>query len=117
LCPVENVVSSESVDVPGYETPITKKTSMGDLYVSKFTDNRMTAPPERYYREDHRLPKKIKGLYVCDPAPDGKHGDTFDSGKLASRAVNGSDTGMQSTAGIRIGMNPARLKFKPRARL
>jgi hypothetical protein len=33
------------------------------------------------------MPKKIKGLYVCEPAADGKHGDTFDSGKLASYAL------------------------------
>jgi hypothetical protein len=33
------------------------------------------------------MPKKLRGLYVCDPAADGKHGDTFDSGKLANWAL------------------------------
>lgn len=92
LAPIELVVMSETVELPGYDTPVSKKTYLGDLYVAKFADNRMTSPPERYYREDHRLPKKIKGLYVCDPAPDGKHGDTFDSGKLASKAVSSAGT-------------------------
>lgn len=87
LVPVESVVMSESVNLPAYDTPISKKTYLGDLYVARLNDNRLTLPPERYVREDHRMPKKIKGLYVCEPAADGKHGDTFDSGKLASWAL------------------------------
>ena len=90
LVPVETIIMSETRDLPMYDTPVSKKTYYGDLYVSKFNDNRISAPPERYYREDHRLPKKIKGLYVCDPAPDGKHGDTFDSGKIASAMLKSS---------------------------
>lgn len=92
LVPVESVVMSESVELPAYDTPISKKTYLGDLYVAKLNDNRLTLPPERYVREDHRLPKKIKGLYVCEPTPDGKHGDTFDSGKLASWALGKAGT-------------------------
>lgn len=87
LVPVESVVMSESVELPAYDTAISKKTYLGDLYVAKLNDNRLTLPPERYVREDHRLPKKIKGLYVCEPTAEGKHGDTFDSGKLASWAL------------------------------
>jgi hypothetical protein len=90
LAPVENIVMSETVELPGYDTPVTKKTYFSDLYVAKFNDNRVSAPPERYYREDHRLPKKIKGLYVCEPQADGKHGDTFDSGKIASHMLKSS---------------------------
>ena len=90
LCPVESVVMSETIELPGYDTPVTKKTYYGDLYVAKFNDNRIAAPPERYYREDHRLPKKLKGLYVCEPQSDGKHGDTFDSGKIASAMLKSS---------------------------
>nr|MDE1907217.1 hypothetical protein [Rhodospirillales bacterium] len=90
LAPVGNIVMSETVELPGYDTPVTKKTYYSDLYVAKFNDNRISAPPERYYREDHRLPKKIKGLYVCEPQADGKHGDTFDSGKIASAMLKSS---------------------------
>ena len=90
LAPVENIIMSETVELPGYDTPVTKKTYFSDLYVAKFNDNRISAPPERYYREDHRLPKKLKGLYVCEPQADGKHGDTFDSGKIASHMLKSS---------------------------
>lgn len=83
LAPVELVVMSETVDLPGYDSSVTKKTWGGDLYVGALNDNRHTFPPERYFRDDHRLPKKIKGLYQTSAAPDGKHGDTFDSGKVA----------------------------------
>ena len=105
LVPVESVVMSETVELPGQDTPVTKKTYYSDLYVSKFADNRIAAPPERYYREDHRLPKKIKGLYVCEPQADGKHGDTFDSGKIASRMLRAADGAItaDTVSKIRIG--------------
>lgn len=85
--PVELVIASETVRVPGNDTPVTKKTWLGDLYVGQLNDNRLWLPPERYVREDHRLTRKVKGQYTCEAAPDGKHGDTFDSGKLASHAL------------------------------
>lgn len=117
LVPVENIVMSETIELPGYDTPVTKKTYFSDQYVSRFNDNRITAPPERYYREDHRLPKKIKGLYVCDPQPDGKHGDTFDSGKIAS-AMQRSSAGAltaEVVKQIRLGSNISRMpRFQPR---
>ena len=93
LCPVESVVMSESITVPGYDTPVSKKTYYSDRYVQRFEDNRVSAPPERYFREDHRLPKKIKGLYVCEPQADGKHGDTVDSGKIASAMLRSIGNG------------------------
>jgi hypothetical protein len=115
LVPVESVVMSESVDLPGYDTPISKKTHTGDLYVASIHDNRHALPPERYIREDHRAPKKIKGLYTCEVGPDGKHGDTFDSGKLALRALTSAAGAITSMVGIRSGANPTkRPQFLPR---
>lgn len=102
LVPVESVIMSETVKLPSYDTPVSKKTYLGDLYVGRLNDNRLTLPPERYIREDHRLPKKIKGLYVCEPAPDGKHGDTFDSGKLSSWALHGNQ-GVSQAVAARMG--------------
>jgi len=114
LVPVENVVMSETEKLPSYDSPVSKKTLLGDRYVAQFADNRMTCPPERYFREDHRLPKKIKGLYVCDPLADGKHGDTFDSGKLASHGLR-SNRGIADTKLLRVGFTSAR-SFFPRFR-
>lgn len=116
MVPVESVVMSESLELPTYDTPVSKKTYFGDLYVSKFNDNRIAVPPERYIREDHRLPKKIKGLYVCDPAPNGQHGDTFDSGKIASRMLRSSAGALTTTDGIVLGNNRTSRgpTFKPR---
>ena len=85
--PVELVVASETVELPGYDSSVTKKTWLGDKYVAGLNDNKFTFPPDRYFREDHRMPKKIRGIYVCEPSSDGKHGDTFDSGKLAYHAL------------------------------
>jgi len=107
LVPVESVVMSETVELPAYDTPITKKTYLGDLYVGRLNDNRLTLPPERYVREDHRLPKKIKGLFVCDPLPDGKHGDTFDSGKLSSWALRSGGLTKVIPAGVGSMANPS----------
>ena len=115
LCPVENIVMSETVELPGYDTPVTKKTYYSDLYVAKFNDNRVSAPPERYYREDHRLPKKIKGLFVCEPQADGKHGDTFDSGKIASAMLKGgAGLTSESVKQIKVGGGSTAARFVPR---
>ncbi len=114
--PVELVVSSETVEMPGYDTPVTKKTWLGDLYVGALNDNRLTLPPERYVREDHRMPKKIRGIYVCEPASNGMHGDTFDSGKLAKHALSSSGGAITDPSTIRMGTNHVgnRPQFQPR---
>jgi hypothetical protein len=85
--PVELVIASETIEIPGKEEPITMKQFLGEQLVGILDDNHLTLPPERYIKEDFRLPKKEKGKFVCDPAPDGKHGDTFDATKLALYAV------------------------------
>ncbi len=117
LCPVESIVMSETLELPSYDTPVTKKTYYGDLYVAKFDDNRLLAPPERYYRIDHRLPKKIKGVYQCEPTPEGMHGDTFDSGKIASQMLRSSSGALtpELLKQIRLGGNKTRMpQFLPR---
>ena len=113
--PVELVVASETVEIQGYDSPITKKTWLGDKYVAALNDNRCVFPPERYFREDHRMPKKIRGVYVCEPSSDGKHGDTFDSGKLAQHALGSTGGALTTTAGIYVGTNAPRVtNFQPR---
>lgn len=91
LIPVEVVISGASVDpLPaGYTETINFKTWLGDLYCAAINDGQTACPSAEYFKSDHRLTVKSAGRYACDPQPDGKHGDTFDSGKLAEYALLG----------------------------
>lgn len=112
--PVELVVASETVELPGYDSPVTKKTLLGDRYVSALNDNRLVLPPERYLREDHRMPKKVRGLYVCEPDSAGRHGDTFDSGKLALHALTSTSGALSAETLGKIRTGPATAATRPR---
>lgn len=85
--PVILVVGSERVDRPGLDKPTNWKEFLGDQYVGVLEDNHLTLPPEAYVRIDHRLVRKDRGLFVCEPDSDGRHGDTFDAAKLAVHAL------------------------------
>lgn len=85
LVPVHLIVGSETEKISGES--ITKKQLLGNRLVAELDDNHLTLPPERYVRDDWRLVKKDRGLFVCDPDVDGKHGDTFDSSKLSLNAL------------------------------
>lgn len=101
LVPVELVVASETVEQPGAE-PITKKALLGNQYVQSLDDNRVTLPPERYLRDDHRLVKRDRGSFITETGPNGEHGDTFDSCKLALHALTSTAGAIDSMAGIRV---------------
>lgn len=88
--PVELVVASETIERPGDPESITMKQLLGGQLVGELDDNHLWLPADRYLREDWRLVKKEKGLFVCEPDVDGKHGDTFDAVKLALHAIIGS---------------------------
>lgn len=90
LCTVRLVIGSESWPIVGEEGPVNYKTKLGGDYMQMFKDGQIDVPPSSYLKEDHRLVKREKGLFVCVPAPDGKHGDTFDSGKLALHSLDGA---------------------------
>lgn len=102
LLPVELVIGSETIELPGREETITMKQYLGSQLVAELDDNHLWLPPERYLREDWRLVKKEKGQFVCDPDVDGKHGDTFDGTKLALRALRSTQGALTTTAGIRL---------------
>jgi hypothetical protein len=89
LIPVEVVINGASVQpLPaGYQEAINYKTFLGDLYCAAVNEGLTEMPSAAYVKDDHRLTVKNGGRYVCDPQPDGKHGDTFDSGKLAEYAL------------------------------
>lgn len=106
IVPVDLVVASETIERPGEPEPITYKQYLGSLLVAELDDNHLWLPPERYVRDDWRLVKKEKGQFVCEPDVDGKHGDTFDSTKLAVHgllATGGAVTGdmIRAMAGAR----------------
>ncbi|MHB8520719.1 MAG: hypothetical protein ACYDH9_08165 [Limisphaerales bacterium] len=108
--PVELVIGSETIEIPGQPEPINMKQFLGGQLVAELDDNHLTLPPERYLREDWRLVKKEKGQFVCEPDVDGKHGDTFDGAKLALRALRSTQGAIESVKGMHV----PRARFMPR---
>jgi hypothetical protein len=90
--PVELVIASETLQSPGHDEPITYKQHLGGGLVAELEDNHLWLPPERYVRDDWRMVKREKGQFVCEPGPDGKHGDTFDGTKLALHSLRAGGT-------------------------
>jgi hypothetical protein len=93
LIPVELIISSKNVDPrpAGYRDDVIYKTFLGDLYSAAVNENRYSLPSNQYVKDDQRMVLKSKGRYECTPDKrDGKHGDTFDSGKLAEYALLGT---------------------------
>ena len=81
---------------PGYaekDGKVNYKTYCGDIYSTAINDNRYALPPDAYVKADHRLTMKDAGRYLCTPDFDGRHGDTFDSGKLAELMLVGGAGG------------------------
>ncbi|HWD20503.1 MAG TPA: hypothetical protein VHB20_14620 [Verrucomicrobiae bacterium] len=115
LVPVELVIASETVEVPGQDDPITRKQLLGGNLVAELDDNHLWLPPERFVREDWRLVKKEKGQFVCEPDAEGRHGDTFDGAKLGLEALTSTKGAIESTAGWAVGSNHRhRAQFTPR---
>lgn len=106
--PVELVVASETVELPGGEK-LTKKQLLGSRLVAEIDDNHMLLAPERYLREDFRRVRKDRGLFVAEIGPGGEHGDTFDSHKLALHALTSSGDGAFDATTIKqVRLEPAR---------
>jgi len=103
LLPTELVVNSTAIHPPACDLPTNMKTYLGDLYSACFNDNHYTAPADDYYKADHRLVIKDQGAYLCQPGPEGMHGDTFDSGKLAHWALTSASGAIVDAGAIRIG--------------
>jgi hypothetical protein len=98
--PVEIFVNSETLEIPGEDTPLTKKQVYGQQLINCFEANWMTMAPERYIKEDFRLVKKDRGMIVCDLGPDGQHGDTFDSHKLSIHSLASPAGAISSMEGV-----------------
>jgi hypothetical protein len=92
--PVILVVASEGVEKASLDKPINFKEFTGQNYVAKLDDNNLTLPPGTYVRIDHRLVLRDRGKFVCEPDDQGRHGDTFDGGKLALHALSAPGGGV-----------------------
>ena len=87
LCPVQLVISSEATSYMGEEMSV--KEYLGNQLINAADDGNLALPEARYIREDWRLVKKNKGRFETEVSTDGKHGDTFDSTKLAMHGLRG----------------------------
>ena len=92
LCTVEPIVGSENV--PFQKDTVNFKTLLGTNYVDALRRGQSHLPSHDYVKEDHRLVRRDAGHFVCYPSSDGKHGDTFDSGKLALYALSSKAGGI-----------------------
>lgn len=115
LVPVEIVVSSENIEIPGQE-PMSKKAYLGNELVDDLDNNKGTLPPEKYLKDDFRRVKRDRGSFSTEMGPNGEHGDTFDGSKLALHALRSNAGAMTSTDGIVVGSRKGYRTptFKPR---
>lgn len=102
--PVDLVVGSEKAPVVGDEPLNVKQWTCG-LLLDLFDRNLLTAPPQAYFKEDVRLVKRAKGQFVCVPDAQGRHGDTFDSSRLAVKGLLGR-TGPMEYERVRVAASP-----------
>lgn len=114
MVPVELVINSENIELPGHPEPMTWKQFLGNALIESLDDNHLTLPAERYIKEDFRLVKRCRGTFDTEVTAEGKHGDTFDAVKLGRHALVSKRGGMLSTEGIRLGHNRNRMgAFRP----
>lgn len=98
---VHLVKGGESMTFRGEKT--TPKIVLGNLYSNAFADGRILLPAGRWLGEDHRLVRRVSGSFEAATLPDGRHADTFDSGKLAQWTLEGGSTGETQAEGAPIG--------------
>ena len=89
--PVSVCIAGTTAPRQAGQEPTNLKTYQGSRLVATLDANQLTLPAHRYITEDWRLVRREKGNFVTDISPDGKHGDTFDSTKLALHALEGGD--------------------------
>lgn len=78
------------------------KIVLGNLYANAFSDGRILLPSGKWLAEDHRLVRRVKGSFEANVLPDGRHADTFDSGKLALWTLEGGSTGQTEAEGVSL---------------
>jgi hypothetical protein len=118
--PVQLVIAGNTVEPrpTGYSEKdgnINYKTYLGDLHAASINDGRVAVPADEYLKTDYRMVMKDGGRYVCTPDTDGKHGDTFDSGKLADFMLLAGDGCLTADNVKNVSVHGGTaVKFKPR---
>lgn len=74
------------------------KVVLGNLYATAYADGRMLVPVGRWIAEDRRLVRRVNGTFEAPVLPDGRHADTFDSGKLAQWVLEGGAGATEAAA-------------------
>ena len=102
---VELVVSSESTEYGGARMLV--KTYLGNLVVKAMEDGHLILPESRYVKDDYRLVKRDRGGFATETDSQGRHGDTFDSDKLAMHGLVAKDGPVEANA-VQVGSFGAR---------
>lgn len=87
-CPCELVINSNVVEIAGRK--LNMKQLLGKNYAGLFEAGKVALAPASWLKQDHLLVFHFKDTYDAKTLPDGRHADTFDSGKLAQRALGGA---------------------------
>lgn len=87
-CPCELVINSNVVEIAGRK--LNMKQLLGKNYAGLFEAGKVALAPASWLKQDHLLVFHYKDTYDAKVLPDGRHADTFDSGKLAQRALGGA---------------------------
>jgi hypothetical protein len=95
-CPVYLIKSGEKVTFRNAE--YNYKALLGNMLVTAAEDNMLALPNEEFIVDDFRLVKKDRGTFATDLGPNGEHGDTFDSTKLALWALEGRSGNVEAAA-------------------
>lgn len=83
--PVELVVSSESTEYLGEKMIF--KVYLGNLLVNTIDDGYLALPKETWIQKDFRSVIRDRGTFEAEVDDDGRHGDCFDSVKLALHSL------------------------------
>lgn len=97
---VHIIKGGEKIRYKGEE--VLAKIVLGNLYCNAFADGRILLPSDKWVGEDHRIVRRIGGTFEAVALPDGRHADTFDSGKLSQWIVEGGSAEPTEAAAVSL---------------
>lgn len=104
--PVNLVKGGEKLSFRGAEA--IAKVLLGTLYTAAYEDNFIAIPPSEWVVKDRRLVKRDRGSFMAEVDESGRHGDTFDGGKLAYWSLEGGTGNVEAVAAGPGGMGGGR---------